>query len=130
MQIIRLALVTLLLLTLLAGCVSVPMPQITIPQNERDFQGSAALGLNGLDFNLAYSPDARCAGRIVEERHWYKMMIISVITLIIFKYILVWKAWSISSRPNKEIFYCMQALLRPASPTYMTVVWITKGLLI
>ena len=59
MKTIRLAPATLLLLALFTGCVSVPMSQITIPQNERDFQGSAALGLNGLDFNLAYSPDAR-----------------------------------------------------------------------
>ena len=59
MQIIRLALVTLLLLTLLAGCVSVPMSQITIPQKARDLQGSGTVELNGMSFNLAYSPDAR-----------------------------------------------------------------------
>lgn len=41
------------------NCVSVPMPQIEIPQNRNEFNGAIMLGNNGLSLSSAYSPDAR-----------------------------------------------------------------------
>ena len=58
MKYIHTCLLGLLISILLTECVSVPMPQIAIPQQRNALNASFWLGNNGLGLNAGYSPDA------------------------------------------------------------------------
>ncbi len=43
----------------LTSCVSVPLPQLKIPERKQEFNTTLALGTDGLGISLAYTPNAR-----------------------------------------------------------------------